>query len=69
MTLAEQCLGRMIHITLDVFLRTPVSPDLGDTDPAWEIGKQVGRESAQAIKTQCEAAGFAVEVDIRQVVY
>ena len=52
-----------------VRLTPPQGGEIGDTEAAAEIGRGLIREAMLLLKNAGEAEGFAVEMDVRQVIY
>lgn len=69
MSPAEKAAGRVISLRFLVRLTPPQGGELGDTDGAAEIGEGLAREAMLVLKNRGEAEGFAVDVEVRPVVY
>jgi len=69
MTLAARVEGRTIHITVDVWLAPPEGQDVGEVDPALEIGKGLIREALMLLKAAADAEGFSIDIKAKQVVF
>ena len=66
---ADDAQGRIIHLSFDVTLIPPQGVELGETDPAWDIGEGLVWEAIKFLKATGEAEGFKVEVATNQIVY
>ena len=69
MTLAAMVEGRTIHITVDVWLSPHEGQDVGEVEPALEIGKGLIREAFMLLKAAGEAEGFTIDIKAKQVVF
>ena len=65
---AEQAGRRVINLDFNVRLTPPQDGELGSTDAARLIGHGIIRETLRMLKNMGEAEGFAVEIEVRQVV-
>ena len=66
MSLAAQ--SRIIHQSFDITM-TPAQGELGDTDPAWDIGIGLMKEAMLLLQAAAEKEGFTVQIEFGQVVY
>jgi len=48
---------------------TPAQGELGDTDPAWDIGIGLMKEAMLLLQAAAEKEGFTVQIEFGQVVY
>lgn len=65
---ADHVGSRIAHLTIDVHLIPPHGP-LGETDAAMEFGRQIAADCIQLLRIVAEHEGFAVETELRMVVY
>ena len=69
MSLADKAQGRIIHQSFDVTMIPLQGGELGDTDPAWDIGIGLMREAMLVLKAAAKKEGFEVQIEFGQVVY